>query len=114
MHRLIALPRTSTSRLRGVIAEAFEMVEQGFITDRIFTFTNAAMLHTRNNPGIRQGYPCRAMILAWGIERNTPVDNFDAVIASHGIGLARQDVGLPSGNHPNELQRSEIRCGNFS
>jgi len=32
---------------------------------------------------------------------NTQVDNFDAVIASHGEWLARQDLGLPSGNHPN-------------
>ncbi len=37
-----------------VIPEAFEMVEKGFIIEqdfREFTFTNAAMLHTRNNPG---------------------------------------------------------------
>ena len=38
---------------REVIPEAFEMVEKGFITEqdfREFTFTNAAQLHTRNNP----------------------------------------------------------------
>ena len=37
-----------------VIPEAFEMVEKGFVTEqdfREFTFTNAAMLLTRNNPG---------------------------------------------------------------
>ncbi len=37
---------------REVIPEAFEMVEKGFATEqdfRGFTFTNAAMLHTRNN-----------------------------------------------------------------
>jgi predicted TIM-barrel fold metal-dependent hydrolase len=36
-----------------VIPEAFEMVERGFVTEqdfREFTFTNAARLHTRNNP----------------------------------------------------------------
>ena len=39
---------------RDVIPEAFEMVEKGFVTEqdfREFTFTNAAMLHTRNKPG---------------------------------------------------------------
>ena len=41
-----------------VIPEAFEMVEKGFVTEhdfREFTFTNAAMLHTRNNPGFFKG-----------------------------------------------------------
>ena len=41
-----------------VIPEAFENVEKGFITDqdfREFTFTNAALLHTRNNPGFFKG-----------------------------------------------------------
>jgi len=41
-----------------VIPEAFEMVERGFVTEhdfREFTFTNAAMLHTRNNPGFFKG-----------------------------------------------------------
>ena len=34
------------------------MVEKGFVTEqnfREFTFTNAAMLHTRNNPGFFNG-----------------------------------------------------------
>lgn len=34
--------------------KAFEMVAKGFVTEqdfREFTFTNAAMLHMRNNPG---------------------------------------------------------------
>jgi hypothetical protein len=41
-----------------VIPEAFELVEKGFITEqdfREFTFTNAAELHTRNNPGFFKG-----------------------------------------------------------
>ncbi|HSE84927.1 MAG TPA: amidohydrolase family protein [Candidatus Binatia bacterium] len=43
---------------REVIPEAFEMVEKGFVTVedfREFTFTNAARLHTRNNPGFFKG-----------------------------------------------------------
>ena len=43
---------------KEVIPEAFEMVEKGFITDqdfREFTFTNAARLHTRNNPDFFRG-----------------------------------------------------------
>jgi hypothetical protein len=39
---------------REMIPEAFEMVEKGFVTDHGFCelpFTNAAMLHTCNNPG---------------------------------------------------------------
>jgi hypothetical protein len=34
------------------------LVEKGFVTEqgfREFTFTNAAMLHTRNNPGFFKG-----------------------------------------------------------
>ena len=41
-----------------VIPEAYELVEKGFITDddfREFTFTNAAALHTRNNPNFFKG-----------------------------------------------------------
>jgi hypothetical protein len=43
---------------REVISEAFGMVEKGFVTEqdfREFTFTNAAMLHTRNNPRFFKG-----------------------------------------------------------
>lgn len=43
---------------RDVIPEAFEMVEHGFVTEqdfREFTFTNAARLHTRNNPNFFAG-----------------------------------------------------------
>jgi predicted TIM-barrel fold metal-dependent hydrolase len=43
---------------REVIPEAFEMVEKGFVTEqdfREFTFTNAACLHTRNNPDFFKG-----------------------------------------------------------
>ena len=42
----------------NVIPEAFEMVEKGFVTEqdfREFTFTNAARLHTRNNPNFFKG-----------------------------------------------------------
>jgi predicted TIM-barrel fold metal-dependent hydrolase len=41
-----------------VIPEAFELVEKGFVTEqdfREFTFTNAALLHTRNNPHFFKG-----------------------------------------------------------
>jgi predicted TIM-barrel fold metal-dependent hydrolase len=41
-----------------VIPEAFEMVEKGHVTEqdfREFTFTNAARLHTRNNPDFFKG-----------------------------------------------------------
>jgi hypothetical protein len=37
---------------------------------------------------------------------NTAVDNFDAVIASHGSGLLAR-VGLPSVNHP--TSRSKVK-----
>ena len=43
---------------REMIPEAFEMVEKGFVTDHGFCelpFTNAAMLHTCNNPGFFKG-----------------------------------------------------------
>lgn len=41
-----------------VIPEAFELVERGWVTEadfREFTFTNAARLHTRNNPDFFKG-----------------------------------------------------------
>jgi hypothetical protein len=43
---------------RQVIPEAFELVEKGFVTEqdfREFTFSNAARLHTRNNPDFFKG-----------------------------------------------------------
>ncbi len=43
---------------KEVIPEAFEMVEKGFVTEqdfREFTFTNAARLHTGNNPDFFKG-----------------------------------------------------------
>jgi predicted TIM-barrel fold metal-dependent hydrolase len=43
---------------KEVIPEAFELVEKGFVTAedfREFTFTNAARLHTRNNPDFFKG-----------------------------------------------------------
>lgn len=41
-----------------VIPEAFEIVEKGYVTEqdfREFTFTNAALLHTHNNPAVFKG-----------------------------------------------------------
>ena len=41
-----------------VIPEAFEIVEKGYVTEqdfREFTFTNAALLHTHNNPAFFKG-----------------------------------------------------------
>jgi len=41
-----------------VMPEAYEMVERGYVTEqdfREFTFTNAARLHTRNNPDFFKG-----------------------------------------------------------
>jgi hypothetical protein len=41
-----------------VIPEAFEMVERNYVTEqdfREFTFTNAALLHTGNNPDFFKG-----------------------------------------------------------
>jgi hypothetical protein len=43
---------------REVIPEAYELVEDGFVTEqdfREFTFANAARLHTRNNPSFFKG-----------------------------------------------------------
>jgi hypothetical protein len=43
---------------RQVIPEAFELVEKRFVTEqdfREFTFSNAARLHTRNNPDFFKG-----------------------------------------------------------
>ena len=59
-----------------VIPEAFEMVEKGFVTEqdfREFTFTNAAMLHTRNNPGFFKGTVVeQAVADELGLERASP------------------------------------------
>jgi hypothetical protein len=41
-----------------IIPKAFEMVEKGFVTEQDFrelTFTNAAMLHTSNDPTFFKG-----------------------------------------------------------
>jgi hypothetical protein len=43
---------------KEVISEPFEMVEKCFVTEQDFlefTFTNAARLHTGNNPGFFKG-----------------------------------------------------------
>ena len=59
-----------------VIPEAFEMVEKGFVTDqdfREFAFTNAAMLHTRNNPGFFKGTVVEEAVAdELGLERPSP------------------------------------------
>ena len=59
-----------------VMPEAFEMVEKGFVTEQDFcefTFTNAAMLHTRNNPGFFKGTVVeRAVADELGLERTLP------------------------------------------
>jgi predicted TIM-barrel fold metal-dependent hydrolase len=59
-----------------VIPEAFEMVEKGFVTEqdfREFTFTNAAMLHTRNNTGFFKGTVVeQAVADELGLERASP------------------------------------------
>jgi hypothetical protein len=64
---------------REVIPEAFEMVEKGFVTERDFrefTFTNAAMLHTRNNPGFFKGTIVeQAVADELGMERASPAAN---------------------------------------
>jgi hypothetical protein len=58
------------------IPEAFEMVGKGFLTEqdfREFTFTNAAMLHTRNNPGFFKGTVVeQAVADELGLERTSP------------------------------------------
>ena len=60
----------------GVIPEAFEMVEKGFVTEqdfREFTFTNAAMVHTRNNPGFfKRTVVEQAVADELGLERPSP------------------------------------------
>ncbi len=43
---------------KDVMPEAYEMVEKGHVTEQDFresTFTNAARLHTRNNPDFFKG-----------------------------------------------------------
>jgi hypothetical protein len=52
------------------------MVEKGFVTEqdfREFTFTNAAMLHTRNNPGFFKSTVVeQAVADELGLERASP------------------------------------------
>ena len=59
-----------------VIPEAFEMVEKGFVTEqdfREFTFTNAAMLHTRNNPGFFKGTVVgKRLPMSWAWKEHRP------------------------------------------
>jgi hypothetical protein len=57
-----------------VIPEAFDMVEKGFVTEqdfREFTFTNAAMLHTRNNPGFFKATVVeQAVAMSWVLKQH--------------------------------------------
>ena len=59
-----------------VIPEAFEMVEKGFVTEqdfRDFTFSNAAMLHTRNNQGFFKHTVVEQTVAdELGLERTSP------------------------------------------
>jgi len=60
---------------REVIPEAFEMVEKRFVTEqdfREFTFTNAAMLHTRKNQGFFRQVAKQAVADESGLERTSP------------------------------------------
>ena len=62
---------------REVIPEAFEMVEKGFVIEqdfRDFTFTNAAMLHTRNNPGFsRVQWSSKRLPMSWAWKEHRPL-----------------------------------------
>ena len=73
---MFASPFLPPPDFADVIPEAFEMVEKGFVTEqdfREFTFTNAAMLHTRNNPGFFKGTVVeQAVADALGQERASP------------------------------------------
>jgi hypothetical protein len=69
--------RQQNSKYRGQTPEIhFEMVEKGFVTEqdfREFTFTNAAVLHTRNNPGFFKGTVVeQAVADELGLERASP------------------------------------------
>jgi hypothetical protein len=52
------------------------MVEKVFVTEQVFrefTFTNAAMLHTRNNPGFFKGNVVEQPVSdELGVERASP------------------------------------------
>src|SRR5262249_43946409 len=62
-----------------VILEAFEMMEKGFVTEQDFrelTFTNAARLHTRNNPNFFKGTVVeQAVADELGLETASPAAN---------------------------------------
>jgi len=62
---------------REVIPEAFEMVEKGFVIEqdfREFSFTNAAMLHTRNNPGFsRVQWSSKRLPMSWAWKEHRPL-----------------------------------------
>lgn len=69
-------PHFDVPDFADVIPEALEMVKKGFVTEqdfREFTFTNAAMLHTRNNTDFFQGMVVeQAVADELGPERASP------------------------------------------
>lgn len=64
---------------REVIPKRLRWLRKGFVTEhdfREFTFTNAAMLHTRNNPGFFKGTVVeQAVADELGLERAAPAAN---------------------------------------
>ena len=64
---------------REVIPKRLRWLRKGFVTEhdfRDFTFTNAAMLHTRNNPGFFKGTVVeQAVADELGLERAAPAAN---------------------------------------
>ena len=76
---------------RDVIPEAFEMVEKGFVTEqdfREFTFTNAARLHTRNNPDFFKGTVVEQAV-ADELGLKTPLAGSESLSSIYGCPLMR-------------------------
>jgi hypothetical protein len=74
------------------------MVKKGFVTEqdfREFTFTNAATLHTRNNPGFFKGTVVQqALADELGLERASPAETASmTLLTSHRKGTRhRQSI----------------------
>ena len=64
---------------RGDYPKRLRWLRKGFVTEhdfREFTFTNAAMLHTRNNPGFFKGTVVEQTVAdELGLERAAPAAN---------------------------------------
>jgi hypothetical protein len=76
------------------------MVEKGFVTEqdfREFTFTNAAMLHTRNNPGFFKGTVVQQAVAdELRLERASPAATaWTGDWPSHGKGTHRSTTSTP-------------------